>query len=413
MTRGTSRSRRIKWWLALPAVVVGTGAVVAFTNGVPNMHRAEADGEQVLRGRQLVMESACGGCHGGADPSAEGWLTGYTGALPPEIQDYQVGPFHTYARNITPDNATGIGRFSERQIFNALRYGLRPGETPDVEITSSTPGEGNFPVNPKYLAPFMPWPAWRHLSDDDLWAIAAYLKRGVKPVRHRVEDSEGPPDFWAEWYAAEEYGGYPAPEFPTANETMPAAGTADLDQVLRGRAVVVRHDCGGCHGGFVNPAADGWLTGDANPEPELLLGACAGGDPEATPCFRSRPRNLTPDMATGIGRFSERQIFNALRYGLRPSETPDVEITSTTPGEGNFPVNPKYLAPFMPWQYWRHMSDDDLWAIAAYLKHGLKPVNNHVDDSDAPPDSWAGAYTVEAIGTLPPPSFPTANEIGW
>jgi mono/diheme cytochrome c family protein len=156
------------------------------------MHRAEVDGEQVLRGRQLVMESACGGCHGGADPSAEGWLAGYTGALPPEIQDYQVGPFHTYARNLTPDNTTGLGRFSERQIFNALRYGLRPGETPDVEITSSTPGEGNFPVNPKYLAPPMPWPAWRHMSDDDLWAIAAYLKRGVKPVRNRVEDSEGP-----------------------------------------------------------------------------------------------------------------------------------------------------------------------------------------------------------------------------
>jgi hypothetical protein len=66
----------------------------------------------------------------------------------------------------------------------------------------------------------------------------------------------------------------------------------------------------------------------------------------------------------------------------------------------------------MPWQYWRHMPDDDLWAVAAYLKYGLKPVSNHVDDSDAPPDFWAGEYTVEKIGPYPPPSFPTANEIG-
>jgi hypothetical protein len=64
----------------------------------------------------------------------------------------------------------------------------------------------------------MPWPAFRHRSDDDLRAIAAYLKYGVAPVDHRVEDSEGPPDFWAGTYAEEGFAAYPLPPFPTTRE---------------------------------------------------------------------------------------------------------------------------------------------------------------------------------------------------
>ncbi len=123
-----------------------------------------------------------------------------------------------YARNLTPDNATGLGRFSERQIFNALRFGLRPGETPDVEITSTMAGQGNHPVMPKYLAPPMPWPAFRHMSDQELRDIAAYLREGVQPVSNRVQDSEGPPDFWASDYTREKIGSYPSPPFPTRRE---------------------------------------------------------------------------------------------------------------------------------------------------------------------------------------------------
>ncbi|MBA2245061.1 MAG: hypothetical protein H0W11_08885 [Gemmatimonadetes bacterium] len=177
-----------------------------------------APAQQVLFGRELVINHDCGGCHVGFDnPAAEGWLAGWKeGGEEP----FQIGPFKTYPRNITPDNATGLGRFSERQIFNSLRFGLRPGETPDMEITSTTPGQGNFPANPKYLAPPMPWPAFRHMSDEELRAIAAYLKRGLRPVSNRVPDSEGPPDFWASTWA-EMIGTHPAPAFPTANERQP------------------------------------------------------------------------------------------------------------------------------------------------------------------------------------------------
>lgn len=187
--------------------------------GIQSVSRGQAMPEDVvLFGRALVINHDCGGCHGGFDnPAAEGWLAG----LRRPEQEFQIGPFKTRPRNLTPDNTTGLGRFTERQIFNALRYGLRPGETPDVEISSSTPGEGNFPRNPKYLAPPMPWPAFRHMSDAELRAIAAYLKRGLRPVTNRVADSEGPPDFWASFYTPENIGPYPGPGFPTANEKRP------------------------------------------------------------------------------------------------------------------------------------------------------------------------------------------------
>lgn len=177
------------------------------------------DQDQVLRGRFLVITHACGDCHGGGtNPAAKGWLIGLTDTV---TQQFRIGPFVTRPRNLTPDNTTGLGRFSERQIFNALRYGLRPGETPDVDITSMTPGQGNFPLHPKYLAPPMPWPSWRFMPDADLWAIAAYLKRGLNPVSNKVQDSDGPPDFWASAYTVEAIGPYPSPAFPTANEKRP------------------------------------------------------------------------------------------------------------------------------------------------------------------------------------------------
>ena len=203
--------------------VLVSGAVLVFaisTAGISNTRAdsqasAQASRAMIARGRQVVITHACGDCHGGGDnPAAKGWLAG----TPDPAQDFKIGPFATHPRNLTPDNLTGLGRFSERQIFNALRFGLRPGETPDVVITSSTPGQGNFPQNPKYLAPPMPWPAWRHMPDDDLWAIAAYLKRALKPVEHKVPDSEGPPDFWASAYTLEAIGPRPPAKYPTINE---------------------------------------------------------------------------------------------------------------------------------------------------------------------------------------------------
>jgi len=215
--RPTHTSRYLKSFLPILVVVAACAAPAPSISSSGNMSVGQGSEAQIARGRFLAISSDCGGCHGGgANPAAAEWLNGRR--RPEQLQAFKVGPFLTRPRNLTPDNTTGLGRFSERQIFNALRFGLRPGETPDVEITSTTPGQGNFPLHPKYLAPPMPWPSWRHMPDQDLWAIAAYLKHGLKPVSHRVEDSEGPPDFWASEYTVEKIGPHPAVPFPTANE---------------------------------------------------------------------------------------------------------------------------------------------------------------------------------------------------
>lgn len=204
--------------LFLPILfVVGACAAPApssFSSG--GAQTAEASQDQILHGRALVASHACGECHGGGNnPAAAGWLDGMRDTLG---QQFHIGRFVTRAKNLTPDNTTGTGRFSERQIFNALRYGLRPEETQDVEITSMVPGQGNFPLHPHYLAPPMPWPSWRNMSDQELFAIAAYIKNGLKPVNHKVQDSDGPPDFWASAYTVQAIGPYPTIAFPTANE---------------------------------------------------------------------------------------------------------------------------------------------------------------------------------------------------
>ena len=217
----------MKHGVRLAAFVVPVVAVMACQ---PAAATGDDDGpmttaDTIALGRRVVMSSGCGDCHGGtSNPAAPNWLVGWREGTEDTLFaaafriPTPVGVFQTRPRNLTPDNETGLGRFTERQIFNALRYGLRPGETPDADITGTTPGQGNFPENPKYLAPPMPWPAFRHMTDQELWDIAAYLKRGLKPVRNRVQDSDGPPDFWASGYTEERIGRYPAPPFPTANE---------------------------------------------------------------------------------------------------------------------------------------------------------------------------------------------------
>ena len=219
MTRRSAEcSQFLMSFLPILFVVVActTPAPSLSSGGSTSMQTGQARQDQIAHGRFLVVSHACGDCHGGgSNPAAEGWLDGMRDTA---VQQFHVGPFLTRAKNITPDNTTGIGRFTERQIFNALRYGLRPEETPDVDITSIIPGQGNFPLHPHYLAVPMPWPSWRHMPDQDLWAIAVYLKNGVKPSNHKVQDSDGPPDFWASAYTVQAIGPYPAVPYPTAKE---------------------------------------------------------------------------------------------------------------------------------------------------------------------------------------------------
>ncbi|MDE2126237.1 MAG: hypothetical protein KGJ62_06585 [Armatimonadetes bacterium] len=186
--------------------------------GLPN---SKANLTQVEHGRYLVTTIGCADCHasGVDDPSSATWLAGYIGpAGGSGTGAFNIGPFHTYAKNLTPDMNNGIGMHTDRQIYNALRYGLAPDSTPDVVITSTTPGVGNFPAAPVYLAPPMPWTSFRHLTDADIWSIVAYLKHGIKANANSVPDSQSPPGGWASSYTSAKVGPDQLAAYPATNE---------------------------------------------------------------------------------------------------------------------------------------------------------------------------------------------------
>lgn len=198
--------------------VVGCGGGGGDSSSGTGLPTGKAVPAQVERGRYLVTTMGCVDCHsqGVNNPASATWMAGYVQGGNTGI--FQIGPFTTYCPNLTPDAATGIGSLTDRQIYNALKHGLDPGETPDVVISGDVPGQGNFPAQPHYLAPPMPWYSTRHLTDGDLWSLVAYLKHGIKPVSNTVPDSQGPPDDWASSYTSDKIGPVTLPSYPASGE---------------------------------------------------------------------------------------------------------------------------------------------------------------------------------------------------
>lgn len=79
-------------------------------------------------------------------------------------------PFgRVYSTNITPDSETGIGSWSEWDFLNSLRHGVRP--------------------NGEQLYPVFPYTAYTRLSDTDIAAMFAYLQ-SLPPVSNQVPDNQ-------------------------------------------------------------------------------------------------------------------------------------------------------------------------------------------------------------------------------
>lgn len=126
---------------------------------------ASSDSLIISKGKQLVFGPAhCADCHSTANADSLFSLGqdvplsgGYAFELP-------IGKIYT--KNITPDSATGIGRYTDREIARSLRYGIAPNGTAFFD--------------------FMPF---HNTSDEDLTAIISYL-RSQKPVKNAVPDNE-------------------------------------------------------------------------------------------------------------------------------------------------------------------------------------------------------------------------------
>jgi len=106
--------------------------------------------------------------------------------------------------------------------------------------------------------------------------------------------------------------------------------------------------CGNCH----TP------LGPDGPVEGMELAGRLVDDGEA---FTAYGGNLTPDMETGIGSWSDEEIIRAIREGVRP--------------DGSI------IGPPMPIELYRGMSDTDVEAIVAYLRQ-IPAVNNEVPESE-------------------------------
>ena len=119
--------------------------------------------DKAARGAYLVNSvMGCTDCHTPVDPA--------TGE--PQIDKYLAGrqPYEgpwgiVYGGNITPDNETGIGTWTEQQIIRA--------------ITSGVDKDGRRLI-------FMPWFNYVTLKPEDAEAIAYYLKNVLPAVRNEI-----------------------------------------------------------------------------------------------------------------------------------------------------------------------------------------------------------------------------------
>jgi mono/diheme cytochrome c family protein len=131
--------------------------------------------EQVTHGRYLVELIGCATCHtDGAligEPRLERWLAGSRVGIAYSNPLKYRNPGVVYAPNLTPDQQTGIGSWTEQQLAAAIR--------------------GDEGLHGRRQLPVMPRASYANLTESDLAAIVAYL-RSLPPVHHEVPEHVAP-----------------------------------------------------------------------------------------------------------------------------------------------------------------------------------------------------------------------------
>lgn len=139
----------------------------------------------------------------------------------------------------------------------------------------------------------------------------------------------------------------PLADYRSSNPTGVPASLAAASLLVRGEYLARAADCMACH-----------TTAAGSPY--------AGGLAIRTPFGTLYSPNITPDSATGIGGFTDRDFLRALREGVMPDGT--------------------HLYPAMPYAAYTYMTDADALAIKAYL-FSLAPVH-----AETPRDTLAFPY---------------------
>lgn len=134
--------------------------------GVPETSHAEAD-----RGEYLAIIMDCGGCHNPGALLGKPDMARFLAGSEVGFQIPGIGIF--YPPNLTPDDETGLGRWSRADIVKAITKGERP--------------------DGRMLVPVMPWHSYSRMTPEDADALAGYLT-SLKPIANKVPPVTGPHD---------------------------------------------------------------------------------------------------------------------------------------------------------------------------------------------------------------------------
>jgi len=360
------RGRRLRPMTALAGLICATAFASCTTT--PNPPSAPT---VIEKGRYLATIGVCEACHTPPAVPAEGRLTlaqeqlrsepdwfrylddtrRYGGGVPFIIRLSGSSHGVVYTRNITPDVETGIGSWTKAQIIDALRTGRRPDGT--------------------NLFLFAPHTFYQYLSHEDADALATFLM-SLPAVRHQVSPRD-------------------LPFAPAAQPAVAVPARAPRGDTVE-RAEYLTHalvGCRECHSYNADGQEHRWVGGDRRDPfngtfrmgPDLPLrqddrGFAAFPYPGYAIMFGTNLTRFGPggDMAS----VPQARIERAIRGGVSP--LPD-RYGREVP-----------LAHVMMWQFYRHMSDTDVRAIASYVRQ--QPFVAH-EVSSVPiffGTDWAAAF---------------------
>ncbi|HTT61451.1 MAG TPA: cytochrome c [Bryobacteraceae bacterium] len=315
-------------FLLLAGIVVVIGGGLAFLCLVKPAHapasqvKVALTPERIARGQYLFERVCdCAGCHSQRDFTRVGGpeVAGRRGAGT-VMSDFLIGlPGVVVAPNITPDVETGIGSWSDGEKIRAIREGVDKDGRP--------------------LFPLMPYTGYRAMSDQDAEALVAYMDT-LPPIHNPLSKTSlaFPVNLMIRL----------APQ-PAGTVPPPETG----DRFKYGRYLVTIAGCSECH----TPAEKG------QPVPGMEY---AGGQVFATKAGTVLTANITPDLDTGIGKWSEefflKKIYDYKEYAEH----------------GAPPLAGPQAFTLMPWLAYSGLRPEDLSAIYTYL-HSLKPIRHSVE----------------------------------
>jgi mono/diheme cytochrome c family protein len=308
-------------------VLAGLGYV---KYGLPNIPVKDISvnitSERVARGEYLANHvMVCMDCH-----SVRDWNY-YSGPITPgtfgaggDKFSREMGfPGDFYAPNITPYN---LKDWSDGEIYRAIVSGV------------NKKGDPIFPV--------MPYHSYGKADKEDIYSVIAYI-RSLKSIEKDVPESE--PDFPMSLIMNM------IPQEP-AHQSMPDKS----DKVAYGKYLASAAACADCHTPFDK----------GQPVTEMMF---AGGMEYELPFGTLRAPNITPDVATGIGSWTE-DVWLA-RFASYDS----IHKLERKDGLNEFNS-------LMPWNMYAGMEEEDLKAIFAYLQ-SLKPISHEVEKVTLKSDS--------------------------